>query len=95
MPDQPAPQPQSVPGQPSLGQPSPGQSSRSEPGPPSPGLPSPGHLVFAGDDRGGLPPARAVRGELWGCCPDPDAGPPDGEDAWLADLTAAQLDALA
>jgi hypothetical protein len=38
------------------------------------------------------PPTEA---ELAGCCPDPLAGPPDGDDAWLADLTSEQLDELA
>ena len=38
------------------------------------------------------PPTEA---ELTGCCPDPLAGPPDGEDAWLADLSSVQLDELA
>jgi hypothetical protein len=38
------------------------------------------------------PPTEA---ELLGLCPDPFAGPPDGADAWLGDLSAAELDALA
>jgi hypothetical protein len=33
--------------------------------------------------------------ELLGLCPDPFAGPPDGEVAWLGDLSVPQLDALA
>jgi hypothetical protein len=33
--------------------------------------------------------------DLLGLCPDPFAGPPDGEDAWLGDLSLAELDALA
>ena len=37
------------------------------------------------------PPTDA---ELCGLWPDPFAGPPDGPDAWLADLAAPELDAL-
>ena len=33
--------------------------------------------------------------DLLGLCPDPFAGPPDGEDAWLGDLSLAELNALA
>jgi hypothetical protein len=33
--------------------------------------------------------------DLAGLCPDVLAGPPDGEDAWLGDLSLAELDALA
>ncbi len=33
--------------------------------------------------------------ELLGLCPDPFARPPDGDDAWLGDLSLAELDALA
>ena len=32
--------------------------------------------------------------DLAGLCPDLLAGPPDGEDAWLGDLSLAELDAL-
>ena len=32
--------------------------------------------------------------ELAGLCPDPFAGPPDGPDAWLADLSAPEVDAF-
>src|SRR6266567_2365021 len=53
-----------------------------------------GLLVFA-DDPGWLPPPEPSEAELAGCWPDPDAEPPDGEDAWLADLAIDQLDALA
>jgi hypothetical protein len=38
------------------------------------------------------PPTDA---ELYGLCPDPYAGPPDGPDAWLADLSGPELHALA
>ena len=53
-----------------------------------------GLLVFA-DDPGWLPPPEPSEAELAGCWPDPDAEPPDGEDAWLADLAIDRLDALA
>src|SRR5271166_3838838 len=33
--------------------------------------------------------------ELAGLWPDPFAGPPDGQDGWLADLCSAEIDALA
>ena len=33
--------------------------------------------------------------ELLGLWPDPFAGPPDGDDAWLGDLSLPELDALA
>src|SRR6266567_2520478 len=52
-----------------------------------------GRLVF-GDEADWVPP-EPPEAEPAGCCPDPDAGPPDGEDAWLADLASGQLDALA
>jgi len=54
-----------------------------------------GVLTLAGDP-GWLPPEdEPTEAELAGWCPDPDSGPPDGEDAWLADLTCGQLDDLA
>src|SRR5450432_3662351 len=37
------------------------------------------------------PPTEA---ELYGLWPDPFGGPPDGSEAWLADLAAPELDAL-
>jgi len=58
----------------------------SAPGEPVPGSPGGGSAAcwpgFADDEPE----------EEW---PDPLAGPPDGDDAWLADLTVPQLDALA
>src|ERR1700691_4132116 len=38
---------------------------------------------------------EATDAELFGLCPDLLAGPPDGSDAWLADLSAPELEALA
>ena len=46
------------------------------------------------DEPRWLPPGEPA-GDPLGCWPDRDAGPPDGEDAWLADLTSEQHDALA
>ena len=40
-------------------------------------------------------PVEPTEADLLGLCPDPFAGPPDGEDAWLGDLSLAELDALA
>jgi hypothetical protein len=57
------------------------------------GLPPPGDPGFAGeawDERD-----EPTEAELFGLCPDLLAGPPDGEDAWLGDLSLAELDALA
>src|SRR6266568_2674111 len=53
-----------------------------------------GLLVVPGD-AGWLPPPEPSEAELAGCWPDPDVDPPDGDDAWLADLAGGQLDALA
>src|SRR5450432_92437 len=50
--------------------------------------PAPGPSVPAWDEE----PTDA---ELYGECPDPYAGPPDGPDAWLADLSGPELEALA
>src|SRR5579859_1140110 len=54
-----------------------------------------GVLALAGDP-GWLPPDDPPpdAAELAGCWPDPDCAPPDGDDAWLADLASGQLDEL-
>src|SRR5215469_14876576 len=56
--------------------------------PPQPGGPGLPEDSFCGLEE----PTEA---DLLGLCPDPFAGPPDGEDAWLGDLSLAELNALA
>jgi hypothetical protein len=43
----------------------------------------------------GPEPEEPTDAELFGLAPNPFAGPPDGADAWLAELSAAELEALA
>ncbi len=43
----------------------------------------------------GPEPEEPTDAELLGVWPDPFAGPPDGDDAWLADLSDAELDEVA
>lgn len=45
--------------------------------------------------RDGPEPEEPSDAELLGVWPDPFAGSPDGADAWLADLSVPELDALA
>jgi len=47
------------------------------------------------DEPGWLRPDEPIDEEPRDCWPDPDTGPPDGEIAWLADLSSEQHDALA
>lgn len=54
----------------------------------------PGPLPYPGDP-GWPEPVEPTDAELLGRWPDPDSDPPDGADAWLADLTSEQQDALA
>ncbi|HET9899022.1 MAG TPA: DUF222 domain-containing protein [Streptosporangiaceae bacterium] len=46
-------------------------------------------------ERDGPEPEEPSDAELLGIWPDPFAGPPDGADEWLADLSLRELDALA
>lgn len=64
------------------------------PPPGEPGLPAhwPEDDSWPGQLAGLDEPTEA---DLAGLCPDPFAEPPDGEDAWLGDLSLAELDALA
>jgi hypothetical protein len=52
-------------------------------------------LLVLPEDPDWVPPPEPSDEELAGCWPDPLAGPPDGADAWLADLTSEQRDDLA
>ncbi|HUD38609.1 MAG TPA: hypothetical protein VMR14_17040, partial [Streptosporangiaceae bacterium] len=52
-------------------------------------------LARDGLDWLGPEPEEPTDAELFGLCPDLLAGPPDGSDAWLADLSAPELEALA
>jgi len=45
----------------------------------------------AGDDPAGWEPAPPTEEELCGLAPDPDSDPPDGADAWAADVPADLL----
>ena len=63
------------------------------PGPPA-GEPAPGPFQ---DDSDGDMPVRTdepTEAELCGLWPDPFAGPPDDADVWLAELSAAEMDAI-
>src|SRR5215467_5166344 len=64
------------------------------------GVPPPGDPGSPGPEGScwpdGLPePGEPTDAELLGLWPDPFAGPPDGADAWLGDLSLPELDALA
>jgi hypothetical protein len=66
------------------------------PAPPSSGQPGDPALAWDdGPDWLGQEPEEPTDAELLGLGPDPLAGPPDGADAWLADLSAPDLEALA
>src|SRR5215469_4997868 len=57
------------------------------------GVPPPGQPGLAEDvfwER-----EEPTEADLFGLCPDPFAGPPDGGDAWLGDMCLAELDAVA
>ncbi len=57
----------------------------------APGLPA----IPWDQDRDGPEPEEPSDAELLGIWPDPFAGPPDGADEWLADLSLPDLEALA
>jgi len=71
--------------------------------PAQPAGPLPGHgrdggddwLALATVDDGWEPPPEPTDDDLDDQWPDPYAGPPDGDDAWLAGLASGQFAALA
>jgi hypothetical protein len=62
----------------------------SQPMEPTPGRPDDGELAWDGPE-----PEEPTDAELLGLWPDPFAGPPDGADAWLADLSVPELELVA
>jgi hypothetical protein len=64
----------------------------SEPIEPPPGAPGDGAAAWAWD---GPEPVEPTDAELFGLGPDPYAGPPDGADAWLADLSGPEFEIVA
>jgi hypothetical protein len=62
----------------------------SQPVEPPPGEPGDGELAWDGPE-----PVEPTDAELFGLWPDPFAGPPDGQDAWLADLSVPELEVVA
>src|SRR5271155_6110946 len=62
----------------------------SQPIEPRPGVPGDGEVAWDGPE-----PEEPTDAELLGLWPDPFAGAPDGEDAWLADLSVPELEVVA